>query len=68
MTFLNRATGRQVDVVSFMPDPPSEWKCYHIHPHPQFCGQDRMICYTTTVAGTVDVAFVPVAELVRATE
>ncbi len=67
VSFLNRASGRQIDIVSFLPDPPAEWFRYHIHPHPQFCLRDRMICYTTTVAGTMDVAFVPVSALVEAT-
>lgn len=34
-----------------------------IHPHPQFCLNDRYICYTTNVLGRVDVALTPVEAL-----
>ena len=39
---------------------------YHIHPHPQFCGGDRYVCYTTNVLGMVDIAFAPVETLLNA--
>ena len=67
VTFVNLETGRAIDIVSQLPDVPSDWRRYHIHPHPQFCDDDRYICYTTTVNGRTDVAFVPVDGLVQRT-
>lgn len=66
--FVNLRTQRAVDIVSRLPalsDP--ELRRYHVHPHPQFCGDGRYICYTTTVHDRVDAAFVSVAELLSAT-
>jgi len=71
VVFLNRKTGRAVDVVSHMPYPDPDlslWKGkYHAHPHPRFCPGDRYIAYTTTVRGMVDVALVSVASLAEKT-
>lgn len=71
VVFLNRRTGRAVDIVSHLPYPAPDlaaWKAkYHAHPHPRFCGGDRYIVYTTTVRGRVDVALVPVGALVEMT-
>ncbi|AHF92032.1 hypothetical protein OPIT5_19165 [Opitutaceae bacterium TAV5] len=66
--FVNLATRRTVDIVSRYPAPDPELRRYHVHPHPQFCADDQLVCYTTTVLGRADVAFVRVAELVSATE
>jgi hypothetical protein len=66
VAFFNRATNREINLVSFMPQPPA-FKKYHIHPHPQFCFNDQYVCYTTTVLGSVDVAFAPVSQLTRLT-
>ncbi|RRJ98313.1 hypothetical protein Ga0100231_001590 [Opitutaceae bacterium TAV4] len=66
--FVNLHTRRTVDIVSKFPalsDP--ELRRYHVHPHPQFCGADQFICYTTTIFGRMDVAFVRVSELLTAT-
>lgn len=65
--FHNRTTGRDVAIVSQLPYPPDELRRYHVHPHAQFCLGDRYICYTTTMRGRIDVALVPVAELVALT-
>jgi hypothetical protein len=67
VAFFNRRTGRSLDIVSHLPPPPAGCEKYHVHPHPQFCHGDRYVCYTTTVRGRVDVAFVPVAALVEKT-
>lgn len=70
VTFLNRGTGRQVDIVSHLPWPAplDGWKsAYHVHPHPRFAPGDRQIIYTTTVRGMVDVAVVPVDSLLERT-
>ncbi|MDR1282377.1 MAG: oligogalacturonate lyase family protein [Opitutaceae bacterium] len=66
--FVNLNTRRTVDIVSRYPAPDPGLRRYHVHPHPQFCADDRLVCYTTTVLGRVDVAFVRVAELIAATE
>ncbi|XHR27179.1 MAG: hypothetical protein ACFUZC_14630 [Chthoniobacteraceae bacterium] len=68
VTFFNRATGKEVNLVSHLPHPPKLEEKYHVHPHPQFCYNDRYICYTTTVRGRVDVAFTPVDSLIAATQ
>lgn len=65
--FLNRRTGREVDIVSHMPHPGEDIRRYHVHPHPQFTLGDRLICYTTMVRGRVEVALASVAELIAAT-
>lgn len=65
--FYNMATGRQTEIVSLLPQVSPLLSRYHIHPHPQFCLQDRFICYTTTVRGRVEVAFVDVHELINRT-
>ena len=41
---------------------------YHIDPHPRFVWDDEWICFTTTVAGRVDIALAPVDQLIAATE
>lgn len=65
--FYNRKTGREVSIVSQMPYPPDALRRYHVHPHPQFCLQDRYICYTTLVLGRLDVALISVESLVALT-
>ena len=40
---------------------------YHIDPHPRFCLKDKVITMTTTICGRVDVAVVPVTQLIEAT-
>lgn len=67
VTFANLQSGKSVDIVSLMPQVSPELKKYHVHPHPQFCGNDRYICYTTMVMGLVDVAFVRVEDLLKLT-
>lgn len=67
VAFFNVRTGRSVDIASRL-DPLGEPRArYHVHPHPRFCLNDRYVCYTTNVLGRVDVAFVPVAELIAKT-
>lgn len=68
VAFLNRETGREIDIVSHLPEIPQGQAKYHVHAHPQFCGRDRFICYTTLVRNRVDVAFTPVEALVAATQ
>ena len=66
VAFFNRATGREIDIVSRLLPLPHRTK-YHVHPHPQFSQRDRYICYTTNVLGTIDLALVSVEHLVALT-
>ncbi len=65
VTFRNRHTGNEVNIVSQMPDLQGDVTRYHLHPHPHFCLDEALICYTTTVLGRVDVAFASVENLVE---
>lgn len=65
--FRDTVTGKEVEIVNRGPLAPELTKCVHLHPHPQFCLNDRYVCYTTTVHDRVDVALVPVAELIALT-
>jgi len=65
--FFNIKTGREINIVSDLPPLNYPRSAYHVHPHPQFCLNDRYICYTTNALGTVDVALVSVDELVERT-
>lgn len=67
VTFFNIETKREVTIASHLPPLSYRRSSYHIHPHPQFCFNDQYICYTTNVLGNVDVALVPVTELIRRT-
>lgn len=65
--FRNLKTGRTVDIVNRPPLAAHLTQCTHLHPHPQFCCQDRFICYTTTIHDRVDVALTPVDQLISLT-
>jgi hypothetical protein len=65
--FRDTVTGKEVEIVNRGPLAPHLTKCVHIHPHPQFCLNDRYICYTTTVHDRVDVALTPTADLIART-
>jgi hypothetical protein len=62
--FVDLAGKKTVNVVSSLPPIP-ELKKYHIHPHPQFCLNDKYICYTTTVLNRVALAMIPVSNILR---
>jgi hypothetical protein len=64
VAFYNIHTQRQVEIVTRMPKIEPR---YHVHPHPQFCVDDKWIVYTITVHGRSDVAMVPVDALLEAT-
>jgi len=67
VAFFNRDTGNEVSIVTTLP--PCELRsAYHIHPHPQFCLQDRYVCYTTNVRGQVDFALTSVKHLLDMTK
>lgn len=66
VAFYNAQTRREVAIVTLLP-PCGLRSAYHVHPHPQFCLNDRYVCYTTNVLGTVDLALTPVEQLARLT-
>ena len=65
--FFDSQTGREVNIASALPEPTVERGWYHLDPHPQFCANDELITYTTTVRGRIDVALVKTADLRAAT-
>ncbi len=65
--FRNLRTGKEVEIVNHPPLDRRLTQCGHLHPHPQFCCDDRYICYTTTVHNRVDLALAPVDELRKKT-
>lgn len=65
--FLNRETGQQVRVIDNPAMADLVGANYHIDPHPRFVGDDRYVVFTTTVRGEVDLAIVPVADLIERT-
>lgn len=67
VAFFNSETGRELDIVSQLPPLSFPRRAYHVHPHPRFCLDDRYICYTTNVLGTVDIAIVSVQQLLDRT-
>ena len=58
--FRDNASGKVVEIVNVPPLAAEATQCLHLHPHPQFCLDDRYICHTTIVHGRVDVALVAV--------
>ncbi len=67
VAFYNVDSGREVSIATCLPEPSIHRSFYHIDPHPQFCLGDRLIAYTTTVLGSVDVALVKTSDLLDAT-
>lgn len=65
--FFDTVTRKQVEIVAHPALPAHATQCVHLHPHPQFCLQDRYICYTSLVHGRVDVALVSVKHLIEKT-
>jgi hypothetical protein len=67
VSFFNTLTGREINIVSKMPFPQKHHEKYHVHPHPQFCLNDTVIVYTTTVNGNTDIALAKTNDLAIAT-
>lgn len=65
--FYNTQTQKQVNIVTHAPAlyTRQEPCVYHMDPHPQFCRNDTMVMYTTTVGGGVSVAVCDVAQLIQ---
>ncbi len=67
VVFYNVATGKEIEIVSHPALPDTAARAGHLHPHPQFCCNDRYVCYTTNVYGRIDLALVRTSELVART-
>jgi len=65
--FLNRYTGKHIQLVSNPEMPGITGSHYHIDPHPRFCCSDQFVVFTTTVRGEVDLAIVSTADLIEKT-
>ncbi len=65
--FMNRDTGKIVVLAEHAERSDYAGRNYHIDPHPRFCANDRYVVFTTTLLGRIDLAIVPVADLVQAT-
>jgi hypothetical protein len=67
VNFINRVTGKHVQIIRNPEMQGIIGARYHIDPHPRFCDQDRLIVFTTTIRGQVDLALVRTADLVERT-
>jgi len=65
--FLNRQTGKRLTLAENPARDDHIGRHYHIDPHPRFCCGDRYVVFTTTVRGEIDLAIVPVSELLERT-
>lgn len=65
--FFNRETGKKVQFITHAAMHNYAGANYHIDPHPRFAGGGRYVTFTTVVRGEVDLAVVPLADLVAAT-
>lgn len=65
--FLNRETGKLINIVTEMPEggTPEKPNGYHIDPHPRFTENEKYIVFTTTELGSVDLAVAYVDELIE---
>ena len=61
--FLNRDTGRCLLITNNPERADYAGANYHIDPHPRFCCHDQFVVFTTTVLGNIDVAVIPVQDL-----
>ncbi len=67
VAFLNRITGKHIQIISNPEMPGITGTRYHIDPHPRFCCQDRFIVFTTTIRGEVDLAMARTSDLIERT-
>lgn len=66
--FFDRASQREIPIVSHMPPHPLPWRdfrTYHIDPHPNFSDDGQWVIYTTTAFGSVTLALCSVADLLK---
>ncbi len=67
VAFRDTVTGKEVEIVNRPPLASGLTQCTHLHPHPQFCLQDKYLCHTTTIHDRVDVALVRTEDLIQRT-
>jgi hypothetical protein len=67
VNFLNRLTGKHLQIISNPEMPNFTGARYHIDPHPRFCNQDSLVVFTTTIRGQVDLAMVKTSDLIERT-
>lgn len=65
--FHDLETGKEAVIVSSLSQGPSPRQQYATSPNPQFCGNGRYVCYTTSVTGKFDLAITPVELLANIT-
>ena len=65
--FLNRVTGKEIEIIRNPEMANFTGAHYHIDPHPRFCGQDRFVVFTTAIRGQVDLALVKTSDLIERT-
>ena len=65
--FLNRRTGKHVQILSNPEMKGIVGARYHIDPHPRFCASDKLVVFTTTVRGEVDLAVIEADDLINRT-
>lgn len=63
----NVTTSQEVNIVSSLPEPQGGRRRFHIDPHPRFCLNDQLVCYTTTVLGFPTLALIGTEQLLAAT-
>lgn len=64
---MNRETGKIVVLAEHAERRDYVGRNYHIDPHPRFCANDRYVVFTTTLLNEIDLAVVPVEQLLQAT-
>ena len=65
--FMNRDTGKIIVLAEHAERSDYVGSNYHIDPHPRFCANDRYVVFTTTVRNEIDLAIIPVEDLIKAT-
>ena len=64
---MNRNTGKIIVIAEHEERTDYVGRNYHIDPHPRFCANDQYVVYTTTVRNEIDLAIIPVENLIDAT-
>lgn len=65
VNFLNRLTGKHLQIISNPEMKGITGTHYHIDPHPRFGFQDQLIVFTTTIRDQVDLAIVKTSDLIE---
>ncbi|MCA1808327.1 MAG: oligogalacturonate lyase family protein, partial [Lentisphaerae bacterium] len=65
--FMNRDSGRVIVMAEHAAQHNYAGRNYHVDPHPRFCCNDQYVVFTTTIRGEVDLAILPVQDLLEKT-